>query len=79
VIGADAKNRVVIAVIVGPGGWATGPTLFELQQLLRRDLGLAFALNLDGGPSTGMYLRGEPAIEVPESAPVHSVLAWRTK
>lgn len=79
VIGADKEGRVVVAVAVGPNGWSTGPTLFELQRILSRDLELSFALNLDGGPSTGLFVRGEPNIAFQESAPVYSVLAWRAK
>ncbi len=79
VIGADKDGRVVVAVAVGPNGWSTGPTLFELQRILSRELSLSFALNLDGGPSTGLFVRGEPNIAFQEAAPVHSVLAWRAK
>lgn len=35
----------------------SGPTLFELAELLVRDLGARSALNLDGGSSTSMRLR----------------------
>jgi exopolysaccharide biosynthesis protein len=78
-IGADKNGRVVVAVAVGPNGWSTGPTLFELQKLLARDLELSFALNLDGGPSTGLFVRGEKNVAIAESAPIHSALAWRKK
>ncbi|MCK6549113.1 phosphodiester glycosidase family protein [Myxococcota bacterium] len=84
VIGRDRAGRVAIAVVLGPKSWATGPTLFELQRILgKRGLGrlapeLAFeeALNLDGGPSTGLDLRlPSRPVRASESAPVHSVLA----
>jgi exopolysaccharide biosynthesis protein len=39
-------------------GGTVGPTLFELQSLLLDErVDVAFALNLDGGPSTGFDLR----------------------
>lgn len=79
VIGADRGGRVVVLVAVGPNGWSTGPTLFELQKLISRDLGLAFALNLDGGPSTGLFVRGDKHVAIAEAAPILSALAWRKK
>lgn len=43
----------------------TGPTLLEFAELLARDLGARFALNLDGGSSTAMRLRiGEARLDV---------------
>ncbi len=83
VIGADTRGRLVLAVVRGPGGWASGPTLFELQRLLtdtlRRspapDLALRLALNLDGGPSTALHLRHpDHRVDAPEAAPVLSAL-----
>jgi exopolysaccharide biosynthesis protein len=88
VIGTDGRGRVVLAVVLGPAGWASGPTLYELQHLLgdhglgrtSTELAFRFALNLDGGPSTGMHVRShERALDAPESAPVHSVLALRAR
>lgn len=86
VIGMTADGRTSICVVLGASGWASGPTLYEVQHLLgSRGLGrkapdLAFraALNLDGGPSTGIHIRASGRqIDAPESAPVHSVLALR--
>jgi exopolysaccharide biosynthesis protein len=88
VIGANAAGEVIIAVILGPSGWPSGPTLYEVQHLLgakglgaiSSDLAFSFALNLDGGPSTGLHVRAKThPIDEPESAPVHSVLLLRTK
>ena len=83
-IGADATGRLVVAVVRGTGAWTSGPPLFELQQILgvkglgaaAKDLELVFALNLDGGPSTGMHVRHrEHGFDAPEAAPVYSALA----
>lgn len=84
VLGADGRGWLAIALVLGSAGWASGPTLFELQSLLtadglgkeHKDLAFAFALNLDGGPSTGMHLRSaHHAVSAPESAPVHSFIS----
>ena len=84
VIGADQRGRLAIAVVLGPGAWNSGPTLFELQSLLsttglgktgHRDLAFAFALNLDGGPSSGLHVRHrEHGFAAPEASPVYSAL-----
>lgn len=84
VIGADGSGRLVLAVVLGTGNWTSGPTLFELQQILgapglgaggHAELGLAFALNLDGGPSTGLHVRhAVHRFDAPEASPVYSVL-----
>lgn len=88
VIGATADGRAIIAVVLGPTSWTTGPSLYELQRVLgpegigRRaaDLEFKFALNLDGGPSTGMQVRiPGHRFDVAESAPVYSVLALRPR
>jgi hypothetical protein len=87
VIGVNEEGRMIIAVVLGPSGWPTGPTLFELQHLLgpgglglhASQLAFRMALNLDGGPSTGLHVRAAAhRFDAPESAPVHSVLALRT-
>lgn len=89
VIGADYQGRLALAAAYAApdGGTRTGPTLFELQHLLGAEglgevaehLAFAFALNLDGGPSTGFHLRApERTVELPEAVRVHSVLVLRT-
>ncbi len=83
-IGADKRGWLVLGVVYrADGGLGGGPSLFELQRLLLRlepgAEGLAFALNLDGGPSTGLILRAKPALQMSESATVYSALAVRAK
>lgn len=88
VIGRDRRGRLVVLVLIGPAGANSGPTLFETQRLLGHegvgrladDLALAFALNLDGGTSTGLVLRDpKTPLHFPEASPVHSVLAfWKS-
>ncbi|MCB9646387.1 MAG: phosphodiester glycosidase family protein [Deltaproteobacteria bacterium] len=85
VLGRDGRGRLVLVVIHNPdGGQAAGPTLHELMTLLgpegvgrvAPELALDFALNLDGGPSTGLSLRDEAVeAELREAYPVLSVLA----
>lgn len=88
-IGADQRGRLVMGVVLGPGSVNSGPTLFELQGVLtaaglgrsaHAELGLAFALNLDGGSSSGMVVRHpDHGRELPEAAAVYSVLALTVK
>jgi exopolysaccharide biosynthesis protein len=87
-MGTNEEGLVIIAVVLGPNGWASGPTLYEVQSLIgleglgRHASQLAFrsALNLDGGPSTGMHVRSQSQrFDAPESAPVHSVLALKPR
>jgi hypothetical protein len=85
VVGRDGAGRLVLLVVHNPdGGQAAGPTLHELMALLgpaglgavAPELALDFALNLDGGPSTGLSLRDEAVdAELAEAAPVLSVIA----
>ncbi len=85
VIGKDVGGRLALAVFHAPHG--AGPTLFELQRWLTEGLGalapeLRFqtALNLDGGPSTGMVLRfPKHERRLPEGVAVHSVLALKVE
>jgi exopolysaccharide biosynthesis protein len=88
VIGENAEGEAIIAIVIGPAGWPSGPTLYEVQRLLggtglgriSRDLAFRFALNLDGGPSTGLHVRTKShPIDAPENAPVHSVIVLRSK
>lgn len=86
VIGADQRGRLVLAVTYADAA-RTGASLFELQRLLGRsgvgalgaDLALDFALNLDGGTSTGFFLRHDDhPVRLPEATRVHSVLTLGT-
>ncbi len=84
VAGVDDRGRLALAVVLGSRGPSSGPTLFELQSLLSNQslgpLAFRFALNLDGGPSTGLHLKSASVrINRPESSPVHSVLTLRPK
>lgn len=83
-IGRSEDGRLALGVVLGPSGWSSGPSLFELQRVLSdHALGsgrLHVALNLDGGPSTGMYLRHpDHRVNEPESATVYSYLVMRLK
>lgn len=85
VIGKDGRGRLALVVVHNAAsGRAAGPTLFELMHLLSSaglgavapELALDFALNLDGGPSTGLALRaGAGAATLPEAHRVLSALA----
>ena len=80
VVGRDRAGRFVIVVAHGAGASRSGPSLWEMMRLVgaeglgrvRDDLALEIALNLDGGPSTGLHLRPAelalPASEVVPSA-----------
>ncbi len=59
VVGQDAGGRILFAV--APGG---AFTLHDLSRWMSRsDLGLDIAINLDGGTSSGLWVRGGPAID----------------
>lgn len=51
----DKKLRFVII----QGTPKTGPTLMETAKLMKQDFACKSALNLDGGPSTGLWLKKE--------------------
>lgn len=82
--GRDGQGRLALAVLHAPdGGVGIGVTLFELQQILGPEglgaiaphLAWTAALNLDGGPSTGLHLRaGDTRIDLPALTRVVSVL-----
>jgi hypothetical protein len=83
--GRDGHGRLAVAVTYDEDAGVTlGPSLFELMTLLGKEglgqvdpaLALQVALNLDGGPSTGLSLRGVGgALELVEGAAATSVLA----
>ena len=58
-IGIDKAGRYIIVVVDGRQGYySTGLTLSELAQTMKK-FGAVNALNLDGGGSTAMALRGK--------------------
>jgi uncharacterized protein YigE (DUF2233 family) len=68
VIGQDAEGRVYF--IVTPRGYFT---LHELSDyLVQTDLGLEVAFNLDGGPSSGVWVQG--GFDVSPFAPLPAVI-----
>lgn len=85
VIGADRDGRLALVIVYQrDGGRRFGPSLFELMSLLgpkglgrvSPELALDLALNLDGGPSTGMTLRSMAhRADLPEQNRVYSVLS----
>lgn len=87
IVGADQRGRLALVVVHNAdGGRAAGPTLYELMSLLGpqglgsvdETLALDFALNLDGGPSTGISVRPGPlSLELSERHPVLSVLTMK--
>lgn len=87
IVGADQRGRLALVVIYNAdGGRAAGPTLYELMSLLGPDglgaideeLALDFALNHDGGPSTGISVRPAPlSLDLSERHPVLSVITLK--
>lgn len=59
VVGTRADGTVLLITVDGRTKQSEGMSLQELQQLLHY-LGCQYALNLDGGGSTTMYVRGKP-------------------
>ena len=72
VVAQDRQGRILI--VVAPRGYLT---LHELARFLAAsDLDLDVALNLDGGYSTGLWLRGsEESITIDSLTPVPSVIS----
>ncbi|MCA2979072.1 MAG: phosphodiester glycosidase family protein [Myxococcaceae bacterium] len=71
---------VVALVVILPGAGEAGPSLFETGRLaafprLLGGLGCRAALNLDGGPSTGFWLAGDPPVFVEPQTTIANVLA----
>jgi Tol biopolymer transport system component len=58
VIGVDADGRVLLVVVDGRRRASVGLNLVQLAKLMRR-LGAVSALNLDGGGSSTMVVRGK--------------------
>ena len=74
VIGQDKSGRILFVIASG-GAF----TLTEMSDfLLRSDLDLAVALNLDGGGSSGILLR-EPAEGIPAFTLLPTVITIRAK
>jgi len=80
VVGRDRAGRFVVAVAHAAPS-RSGPSLWEMMNLLgsaglgaiREDLALEIALNLDGGPSTGLRVDAAD-VDVPPAEPVTSAL-----
>lgn len=74
-------GRVVDVVIVrgSEDGESPGPSLFALAKFLQRG-GCEAALNLDGGPSTGVAWREDGGVQLlAPRAPVRHVIAFHEK
>jgi hypothetical protein len=57
-IGLTADGRVLIVVVDGRQGSSSGMSLLELARFMANRLGAEVAMNLDGGGSSTMALRG---------------------
>jgi uncharacterized protein YigE (DUF2233 family) len=63
------EGRTFDVVIAEPLGGARGPSLFALSQYLSAEGRCVDALNLDGGPSTGVAYRPEGRSGAPRAIP----------
>jgi uncharacterized protein YigE (DUF2233 family) len=71
VVAQDRQGRILL--IVAPRGTLS---LHELACFLAEsDLDLDVALNLDGGPSTGLWLKADKSVEIDSLVPVPSVIS----
>ena len=57
-IGYTKNNEIIIITIDGREETSVGMTLWETSKLMK-DLGCEFAMNLDGGGSSVMYVNGK--------------------
>jgi hypothetical protein len=68
-LGITARSNVLFIAVDGrQPGYADGMSLFELRELAR-SLGCTSILNLDGGGSTTLYVKGVEAITGPDTLP----------
>lgn len=75
----DGEVIDVVVVRRSEDGESPGPSLFALARYLHRS-GCESALNLDGGPSTGVAWREDGGVQLlPPRAPVRHVVAFREK
>jgi uncharacterized protein YigE (DUF2233 family) len=76
----DAGRTVNVVIVKGSDdGESIGPSLFALARHLA-DAGCESALNLDGGPSTGIAWReGDRVNLLPPQRPVRHVVAFRAR
>ena len=70
----DGGKTIEVVIVREESGAATGPSLFALGRFLARR-GCEGALNLDGGPSTGIAFRedGKPRIFAPRRPVRHAI------
>jgi hypothetical protein len=70
----DGGKTIEVIIVREESGAATGPSLFALGKFLARR-GCEGALNLDGGPSTGVAFReeGQPRIFAPRRPVRHAI------
>ena len=74
VVAQDENGRLLF--IIAPGGFMT---LHQMSQwLVQSDLDLHIALNLDGGPSTGLLLAGSD-LAIPAFSPLPAVITINKK
>ncbi|MDO6390104.1 phosphodiester glycosidase family protein [Pontibacter sp. BT731] len=65
-IATVGKNRVLLITVDGRhAGQSAGMSAKELTQFIQKYFNPAYALNLDGGGSTTMWIRGEGVINYP--------------
>ena len=78
-IGYTKENHLILLTADGREGSSVGLTLMELAHLMK-ELGCVYAMNLDGGGSTVMYVDGhvvnKPAVKggIPLS---HTLLVYK--
>lgn len=63
-IGINDKGHFLLVTVDGRHAEAAGMNMWELQALMQ-SLGCTDALNLDGGGSTTMYIRGKGVVNYP--------------
>jgi len=74
-VGKTADNKFLFVAVDGRRSGAAGVTLVELATVLE-GLGCTDGLNLDGGGSTALWIKGEPGngiVNVPSDGSVRSV------
>ncbi len=74
-VGRTADNKFLFVVVDGRRAGAAGVTLVELQTVLE-GLGATDGLNMDGGGSSALWIKGEPGnsvVNVPSDGSLRSI------
>ena len=79
-VGTNRNGRYIYLVVVDGRQtfYSQGATLAELADLMQ-DLGVAFAMNLDGGGSSAMVIEGADGLPMVLNSPIDNFIPGRER